>query len=245
MLLLDRGFYGSEIGVYHYPMKHVGARPWQSANSVLEPALLRRRALGRESGLRTFSPAASGCVYVADVPFRRAVAHPAALRDRDGRHVSSCCARLGISIEAAAFGQHAVGLLRKLRIAVSKLPILFSISLAAARAGAVRFVSRERPRALRWRAVLAMQWILGEPTVRLIRPWRSSVAIRLLRMPRNSKRFDEAKRIAAAIGMANRGVVTAGGGQLLPAIDVVREPFARKNLRIPRRRQLRARRISS
>ncbi|MEA2326150.1 MAG: hypothetical protein QOE68_1109, partial [Thermoanaerobaculia bacterium] len=109
------------------------------------------------------------------------------------------------------------------------LPILFSISwLPLALWLLMRFFeSRTAARLLPLAAVLAMQWILGEPTVAM-QTWAIIGGYSIFRILRSSKRSEETKRIAAALGIAIAASLLVAAVQLLPAIDFVRDTVRTK-----------------
>jgi hypothetical protein len=137
--------------------------------------------------------------------------------------------RLGTSIAAAIFGSIAFVFCGSYVSLSSKLPILFSISwLPLALWLLIRFFeSRTAARLLPLAAVLAMQWILGEPTVAM-QTWAIIGGYSIFRILRNSKRADETKRIAVALGIAIAASLLVAAVQLLPAIDFARDTVRTK-----------------
>jgi len=228
ILFLGRGFYVSDVGVYHYPMKHVVREAVLSGEFPYWNRLYSGGApLAANPAYELFYPP-QWLVYV--LPFHFGVQLHIVL------HFAIAMAgmflllrRLGISIAAAAFGSIAFVFCGSYASLSSKLPILFSISwLPLALWLLMRFMeSRTAARLLPLSAVLAMQWILGEPTG-VMQTWAIIGGYSLLRILRNSKRFDELKRIAATLGMAIAASVLLAAVQLLPAIDFVRDTVRTK-----------------
>lgn len=225
ILLLGRGFYVSDVGVYHYPMKHVvreavrcGEFPyWNRLYSGGAP-------LAANPAYELFYPP-QWLVYV--LPFHFGMQLHILL------HFAIAMAgmflllrRLGISIAAAIFGSIAFVFCGSYASLSSKLPILFSISwLPLALWLLMRFVeSRTAARLLPLAAVLAMQWILGEPTA-VMQTWAIIAGWSLLRIVRKP---EDVKRIAASLGMAIAASLLLAAVQLLPAIDFVRDTVRTK-----------------
>lgn len=228
ILFLGRGFYVSDVGVYHYPMKHVVREAVRSGEFPYWNRLYSGGApLAANPAYELFYPP-QWLVYV--LPFHFGVQLHILL------HFAIAMAgmflllrRLGISIAAAAFGSIAFVFCGSYASLSSKLPILFSISwLPLALWLLMRFIeSRTAARLLSLAAVLAMQWVLGEPTA-AIQTWAIIGGYSLLRILRNSKRVDELKRIAAILGMAIAASLLLAAVQLLPAIDFVRDTVRTK-----------------
>lgn len=228
ILFLGRGFYVSDLSVYHYPMKHVvreavrgGEFPyWNRLYSGGVP-------LAANPAYELFYPP-QWLVYV--LPFHFGVQLHILL------HFAIAMAgmflllrRLGLSIAAAAFGSIALVFCGSYASLSSKLPLLFSISwLPLALWLLMRFVeARTAARLLPLAAVLAMQWMLGEPTA-VMQTWAIIGGWSLLRALGSSQRIDEAKRIAAALGMSIAAALLLAAVQLLPAIDFVRDTVRMK-----------------
>jgi len=228
ILALGRGFYVSDLGVYHYPMKHVVREAVRSGEFPYWNRLYSGGApLAANPAYELFYPP-QWLVYV--LPFHFGVQLHILLHFAIAMTgMFLLLRRLGISIAAAAFGSIAFVFCGSYVSLSSKLPILFSMSwLPLALWLLMRFVeSRTAARLLPLAAVLAMQWILGEPTV-VMQTWAIIGGYSLLRILRNSKRFDEAKRIAAALGMAIAASLLLAAVQLLPAIDFVRDTVRTK-----------------
>jgi hypothetical protein len=225
ILFLGRGFYVSDIGVYHYPMKHVVREAVRSGEFPYWNRLYSGGApLAANPAYELFYPP-QWLVYV--LPFHFGMQLHILLHFAVAMTgLFLLLRRLGISTAAAAFGSIAFVFCGSYVSLSSKLPILFSISwMPLALWLLMRFVeSRTAARLLPLAAVLAMQWILGEPTVvmqtwAIIAGWAS---LWILRKP------VEAKRIAAALGIAIAGSLPLAAVQLLPAIDFVRDTVRTK-----------------
>jgi predicted nucleic acid-binding protein len=225
ILLLGRGFYISDVGVYHYPMKHVvreavrrGEFPyWNRLYSGGAP-------LAANPAYELFYPP-QWLVYV--LPFHFGVQLHILLHfaiAMIGMFV--LLRRLETSIAAAAFGSIALVFCGSYVSLSSKLPILFSISwLPLALWLLMRFVDeRTAARLLPLAAVLAMQWILGEPAGAM-QTWAIIAGWALLRIVRKS---DNVKRIAATLGIAIGSSLLLAAVQLLAAIDFVRDTVRTK-----------------
>jgi len=225
ILFLGRGFYVSDLGVYHYPMKHLVRAAVRSGEFPYWNRLYSGGApLAANPAYELFYPP-QWLVYL--LPFHFGVQLHILLHfaiAMIGMFV--LLRRLGTSIAAAAFGSIAFVFCGSYGSLSSKLPILFSISwLPLALWLLMRFVeSRTAARLLPLAAVLAMQWILGEPTVAM-QTWAIIGGWSLLRIVRKS---DSAKRIAAALGMAIAASLLLAAVQLLPAIDFVRDTVRTK-----------------
>ncbi|MEA2345324.1 MAG: hypothetical protein QOF63_3493 [Thermoanaerobaculia bacterium] len=225
ILLLGRGFYVSDLGVYHYPMKHVVREAVRSGEFPYWNRLYSGGApLAANPAYELFYPP-QWLVYM--LPFHFGVQLHILL------HFASAMTgmfvllrRLGVSIAAAIFGSIAFVFCGSYVSLSSKLPILFSVSwLPLALWLLMRFIeSRTAARLLPLAAVLAMQWIVGEPTVAM-QTWAIIGGWSLLRILRKSS---EAKRIAAALGMAIAASLLLASVQLLPAIDFVRDTVRTK-----------------
>jgi hypothetical protein len=225
ILFSGRGFYVSDLGVYHYPMKHVVRDAVRSGEFPYWNRLYSGGApLAANPAYELFYPP-QWLVYV--LPFHFGVQLHILL------HFAIAMAgmflllrRLGTSIAAAAFGSIAFVFCGSYASLSSKLPILFSISwLPLALWLLMRFFeSRTAVRLLPLAAVLAMQWIVGEPTV-VMQTWAIIAGWSLLRIVRKP---DEAKRIAAALGIAIASSLLLAAVQLLPAIDFVRDTVRTK-----------------
>jgi hypothetical protein len=225
ILFLGRGFYISDIGVYHYPMKHVVREAVRSGEFPYWNRLYSGGApLAANPAYELFYPP-QWLVYV--LPFHFGVQFHILLHfaiAMIGMFV--LLRRLGTSIAAAAFGSIAFVFCGSYVSLSSKLPILFSISwLPLALWLLMRFVeSRTAARLLPLAAVLAMQWILGEPTGAM-QTWAIIAGWTLFRILRKS---DDAKRIAVTLGIAIGSSLLLAAVQLLPAIDFVRDTVRTK-----------------
>ncbi|MEA2327240.1 MAG: hypothetical protein QOE68_2199, partial [Thermoanaerobaculia bacterium] len=228
ILFMGRGFYVSDLGVYHYPMKHVVREAVRSGEFPYWNRLYSGGApLAANPAYELFYPP-QWLVYV--LPFHFGMQLHILLHFAIAMTgMFLLLRRLGISITAAAFGSIAFLFCGSYASLSSKLPILFSISwLPLALWLLMRFVeSRTAARLLPLAAVLAMQWIVGEPTVAM-QTWAIIGGYSLLRILRNPKRSDEAKRIAATLGMAIAASLLLAAVQLLPAIDFVRDTVRTK-----------------
>jgi hypothetical protein len=228
ILFLGRGFYISDLGVYHYPMKHVVREAVRSGDFPYWNRLYSGGApLAANPAYELFYPP-QWLVYV--LPFHFGVQFHILLHFAIAMTgMFLLLRRLGISIAAAIFGSIAFVFCGSYVSLSSKLPILFSISwLPLALWLLIRFFeSRTAARLLPLAAVLAMQWILGEPTVAM-QTWAIIAGHSIFRILRNSKRADETKRIAAALGMAIAASLLLAAVQLLPAIDFVRDTVRTK-----------------
>jgi hypothetical protein len=228
ILFMGRGFYVSDLGVYHYPMTHVVREAVRSGEFPYWNRLYSGGApLAANPAYELFYPP-QWLVYV--LPFHFGMQLHILLHFAIAMTgMFLLLRRLGISITAAAFGSIAFLFCGSYASLSSKLPILFSISwLPLALWLLMRFVeSRTAARLLPLAAVLAMQWIVGEPTVAM-QTWAIIGGYSLLRILRNPKRSDEAKRIAATLGMAIAASLLLAAVQLLPAIDFVRDTVRTK-----------------
>jgi hypothetical protein len=224
ILFLGRGFYVSDLGVYHYPMKHVVREAVRSGEFPYWNRLYSGGApLAANPAYELFYPP-QWLVYV--LPFHFGVQFHILLHfaiAMIGMFV--LLRRLGISIAAAAFGSIAFVFCGSYVSLSSKLPILFSISwLPLALWLLMRFVeSRTAARLLPLAAVLAMQWILGEPTVAM-QTWAIVGGWAVFRIVRGVAW----KRIAGTLGMAIAASLLLAAVQLLPAIDFVRDTVRTK-----------------
>jgi predicted nucleic acid-binding protein len=225
ILLLGRGFYVSDLGVYHYPMKHVVREAVRSSEFPYWNRLYTGGApVAANPAYELFYPP-QWLVYV--LPFHFGVQLHILLHFAIAMiGMFLLLRRLETSIAAAAFGSIAFVFCGSYASLSSKLPILFSISwLPLALWLLMRFVeSRTAARLLPLAAVLAMQWILGEPTVAM-QTWAIIAGWALLRIVRKS---DDVKRIAASLGIAIGSSLLLAAVQLLPAIDFVRDTVRTK-----------------
>ena len=225
ILILGRGFYVSDVGVYHYPMKHVVREAVRSGEFPYWNRLYSGGApLAANPAYELFYPP-QWLVYV--LPFHFGVQLHILLHFAIAMTgMFLLLRRLGISIAAAAFGSIAFVFCGSYASLSSKLPILFSISwLPLALWLLMRFMeSRTAARLLPLAAVLAMQWILGEPTA-VMQTWAIIGGYSLLRIVRKA---DKAKRIAATLGIAIGSSLLLASVQLLPAIDFVRDTVRTK-----------------
>jgi hypothetical protein len=225
ILFLGRGFYVSDLGVYHYPMKHVVREAVRSGEFPYWNRLYTGGApLAANPAYELFYPP-QWLVYV--LPFHFGLQLHILLHfaiAMTGMFV--LLRRLSVSIAAAILGSIAFVFCGSYVSLSSKLPILFSVSwLPLALWLLMRFIeSRTAARLLPLAAVLAMQWIVGEPTVAM-QTWAIIGGWSLLRILRKSS---EAKRIAAALGMAIAASLLLASVQLLPAIDFVRDTVRTK-----------------
>ena len=225
ILFLGRGFYVSDLGVYHYPMKHVVRDAVRSGEFPYWNRLYSGGApLAANPAYELFYPP-QWLVYV--LPFHFGVQVHILLHfaiAMIGMFV--LLRRLGVSIAAAIFGSIAFVFCGSYVSLSSKLPILFSVSwLQLALWLLMRFVeSRTAARLLPLAAALAMQWIVGEPTVAM-QTWAIIGGWALFRIVRKD---DEAKPIAAALGIAIAASLLLAAVQLLPAIDFVRDTVRTK-----------------
>jgi len=225
ILFLGRGFYVSDLGVYHYPMKHVVRDAVRSGEFPYWNRLYSGGApLAANPAYELFYPP-QWLVYV--LPFHFGVQLHILLHfaiAMVGMFV--LLRRLGVSIAAAIFGSIAFVFCGSYVSLSSKLPILFSISwLPLALWLLMRFVeSRTAARLLPLAAVLAMQWIVGEPTVAM-QTWAIIGGWAVFGIVRKS---DGAKRIAATLGMAIAASLLLAAVQLIPAIDFVRDTVRTK-----------------
>jgi predicted nucleic acid-binding protein len=225
ILFLGRGFYISDVGVYHYPMKHVVREAVRSGEFPYWNRLYSGGApLAANPAYELFYPP-QWLVYV--LPFHFGVQLHILL------HFAIAMAgmfvllrRIGTSIAAAAFGSIAFVFCGSYVSLSSKLPILFSISwLPLALWLLMRFAdSRTAARLLPLASVLAMQWILGEPTV-VMQTWAIIAGWALLRIVRGS---EKAKPIAITLGTAIAASLLLAAVQLVPAIDFVRDTVRTK-----------------
>jgi len=225
ILFLGRGFYVSDVGVYHYPMKHVVREAVRSGEFPYWNRLYSGGApLAANPAYELFYPP-QWLVYV--LPFHFGVQLHILLHFAIAMTgMFLLLRRLGISIAAAAFGSIAFVFCGSYASLSSKLPILFSISwLPLALWLLMRFIeSRTAARLLPLAAVLAMQWILGEPTAAM-QTWAIIGGWSLITIVRKSA---DVKRIATTLGMAIAASLLLAAVQLLPAIDFVRDTVRTK-----------------
>ena len=225
ILFLGRGFYVSDLGVYHYPMKHVVREAVRSGEFPYWNRLYSGGApLAANPAYELFYPP-QWLVYV--LPFHFGVQLHILLHFAIAMiGMFFLLRRLGVSIAAAIFGSVAFVFCGSYVSLSSKLPILFSVSwLPLALWLLMRFVeSRTAARLLPLAAVLAMQWIVGEPTV-AIQTWAIIGGWAVFGIVRKS---DGAKRIAVALGMAIAASLLLAAVQLIPAIDFVRDTVRTK-----------------
>jgi hypothetical protein len=228
ILFLGRGFYVSDLGVYHYPMKHVVREAVRSGEFPYWNRLYSGGApLAANPAYELFYPP-QWLVYV--LPFHFGVQLHILLHfaiAMIGMFV--LLRRLGLSISAGAFGSIAFVFCGSFLSLSSKLPILFSISwLPLALWLWMRFLdSRTAARLLPLAAVLAMQWIAGEPAGAM-QTWAIVGGCLLLRILSSAKRSEEAKRLATALVAAVAASLLLAAVQLLPAIDFVRDTVRTK-----------------
>jgi len=228
ILFMGRGFYVSDLGVYHYPMKHVVREAVRSGEFPYWNRLYSGGApLAANPAYELFYPP-QWLVYV--LPFHFGVQLHILLHFAIAMMgMFLLLRRLGISIAAAAFGSIAFAFGGSYLSLSSKLPILFSISwMPLALWLLMRFAdSRTAARLLPLAAVLAMQWILGEPTMAM-QMWAIIGGWAVFRVIGNSQRRAALKRIAATLGMAIASSLLLAAVQLLPAIDFVRDTVRTK-----------------
>jgi hypothetical protein len=176
ILFLGRGFYVSDLSVYHYPMKHVVREAVRSGEFPYWNRLYSGGApLAANPAYELFYPP-QWLVYV--LPFHFGVQLHILLHFAIAMvGMFLLLRRLGLSIAAAVFGSIAFVFCGSYASLSSKLPLLFSISwLPLALWLLMRFVEeRTAARLLPLAAVLAMQWMLGEPTV-VMQTWAISAA---------------------------------------------------------------------
>jgi hypothetical protein len=225
ILFLGRGFYISDLGVYHYPMKHVVREAVRSGEFPYWNRLYSGGApLAANPAYELFYPP-QWLVYL--LPFHFGVQLHILLHFAIAMiGMFMLLRRLGTSIAAASFGSIAFVFCGSYVSLSSKLPILFSISwLPLALWLLMRFVeSRTAARLLPLAAVLAMQWILGEPTGAM-QTWAIIAGWALFRILRKS---DDAKRIGVTLGITIGSSLLLAAVQLLPAIDFVRDTVRTK-----------------
>jgi hypothetical protein len=219
ILFLGRGFFFNDLTVYHYPMKHVVREAVRSGEFPYWNRLYSGGApLAANPAYELFYPP-QWLVYV--LPFHFGVQLHILLHfaiAMIGMHL--LLRRIGLSIIAAVFGSIAFVFCGSYASLSSKLPILFSISwLPLALWLLMRFAEeRTVARLLPLAAVLAMQLMLGEPTV-MMQTWAIIGGWSLWRVLRNPQRVSEAKRIAAVLGAAIASALLLAAIQLLPAVD--------------------------
>ncbi len=223
VLLLGRGVYVSDVGVYHVPMKHVVREAVRSGEFPYWNRLYSGGApLAANPAYELFYPP-QWLVYV--LPFHFGMQLHILL------HFAIAIVgmflllrRLALSIAAAGFGAIAFVFCGTYASLSSKLPLLFSMSwLPLALWLLLRFAeSRTATRLLPLAAVLAMQWILGEPTV-VMQTWAIIGGWAVVRVLRSPHRMEETKRTAAILAIAIVAGLLLAAVQLLPAIDFVRD----------------------
>jgi hypothetical protein len=228
ILVLGRGFYVSDLGVYHYPMKHVVREAVRSGEFPYWNRFYSGGApLAANPAYELFYPP-QWLVYV--LPFHFGVQLHVLL------HFAIAMAgmllllrRLGLSIAAAAFGSIAFVFCGSYVSLSSKLPILFSISwMPLALWLLMRFAEERTARRLLPLAfVLAMQLLLGEPAG-VMQTWAIIGGWSLLRVLRSRQKKTEAKGIAATLAVAMTAAILIAAVQLLPAIDFVRDTVRTK-----------------
>jgi hypothetical protein len=228
ILLLGRGFYVSDLGVYHYPMKHVVREAVRSGEFPYWNRLYSGGApLAANPAYELFYPP-QWLVYV--LPFHFGMQLHILLHFAIAMMgMFLLLRRLELSIAAAAFGSIAFVFCGSYASLSSKLPILFSMSwLPLVLWLLLRFAeSRTAVRLLPLASALAMQWILGEPTV-VMQTWAIIAGWAVVHVWRSSERVGETKRIAAILGMAIVAGLLLAAVQLLPAIDFVRDTVRTK-----------------
>ena len=228
ILFLGRGFYISDLSVYHYPMKHVVREAVRSGEFPYWNRLYSGGApLAANPAYELFYPP-QWLVYV--LPFHFGVQLHVLL------HFAIAMAgmvlllrRLGVSIAAAVFGSIAFVFCGSYVSLSSKLPILFSISwMPLALWLLMRFAEERTARRLLPLAfVLAMQLLLGEPAG-VMQTWAIIGGWALLCVFRSRQKKAEAKGIAATLGVAMAAAILIAAVQLLPAIDFVRDTVRTK-----------------
>ncbi|MBV9070433.1 MAG: YfhO family protein [Acidobacteria bacterium] len=225
ILFMGRGFYVSDLGVYHYPMKHVVRDAVRSGEFPYWNRLYSGGApLAANPAYELFYPP-QWLVYV--LPFHFGVQLHILLHFALAMiGMFALLRRLSVSIAAAIFGSIAFVFCGSYVSLSSKLPILFSVSwLPIALWLLMRFAeSRTAVRLLPLAAVLAMQWIVGEPTVAM-QTWAIIGGWSLLRILRSS---DGVKRTALTLAAAIAASLLLAAVQLLPAIDFVRDTVRTK-----------------
>jgi hypothetical protein len=228
ILVFGRGFYVSDLLVYHYPMKHVVREAVRSGEFPYWNRLYSGGApLAANPAYELFYPP-QWLVYVLPFHFGMQV-HILLHFAIAAAGMLLLLRRFGLSLTAAAAGSIAFIFCGSYLSLSSKLPLLFAISwLPLALLLTMRFAeARTAARLLPLVAVLAMQFLLGEPTV-VMQTWAVIGGWSVMRIAANSHRTAEAKRIAATLGIAIGAALLLAAVQLLPAIDFVRDTVRTK-----------------
>jgi hypothetical protein len=227
IIFLGRGFYISDLNVYHAPMKHVVREAVRSGEFPYWNRLYASGApLAANPAYELFYPP-QWLVYVLpfDFAFQLHILLHFAIA---AIGMFLLLRRLGTSSLGAAFGSIAFVFCGSYVSLSSKLPLLFSVSwLPLALLLTLRYLeARSGPLLLALSSVLAMQFLLGEPTV-VMQTWGLIAGVALLRILRGRTRDGETKRrakqVAIALGIAAAAALLLAAVQLLPAVDFVRD----------------------
>jgi uncharacterized membrane protein YhdT len=228
VLFVGRGFYVSDLGIYHYPMKHAVREAVLSGEFPYWNRLYSGGApLAANPAYELFYPPQWLLYFLPfNFGFQLHILLHFAIA---ATGMFLLLRRLAVSRTAAVFGSIAFVFCGSYASLSSKLPVLFSISwLPLALFLTIRFVeARTAARLLPLASVLAMQFILGEPTG-LMQTWALIGGWSVLHVLRNPRRTLEAKRIAVSIGLAGAAAVLLAAVQLLPSIDFARDTVRMK-----------------
>jgi len=223
ILFLGRGFFISDLNSYHYPMKHVVREAVRSGEfPYWNPLFSCGAPLAANPVYELFYPP-QWLVYL--LPFHFGVQLHILLHFAIAAiGTFLLLRRLGASPPPAVFGSIAFVFCGSYLSLSSRLPLLFSISwLPLVLLLTLRFLeNRSGPRLLALSSVMAMQFILGEPSV-VIQTWGLIAGWAFFRAIRSSARKAECKRLAIGIGLAAVAALLLGTVQLLPAIDFARD----------------------
>jgi hypothetical protein len=223
ILLLGRGFFISDLNSYHYPMKHVVREAVRSGEfPYWNPLFSCGAPLAANPVYELFYPP-QWLVYL--LPFHFGVQLHIWLHFAIAAiGIFLLLRRLGASPAAAVFGSIAFVFCGSYLSLSSRLPLLFSISwLPLVLLLTLRFLeNRSGPRLLALSSVMAMQFIIGEPSV-VIQTWGLIAGWAVLRVFGSTSWKTESKRLAIGIGIAAVAAILLGSVQLLPAIDFARD----------------------
>ena len=223
ILFLGRGFFISDLNSYHYPMKHVVREAVRSGEfPYWNPLYSCGAPLAANPVYELFYPP-QWLVYL--LPFHFGVQLHILLHFAIAAiGTLLLLRRLGASPAPAVFGSIAFVFCGSYLSLSSRLPLLFSISwLPLVLLLTLRFLeNRSGPRLLALSSVIAMQYILGEPTV-VIQTWCLIAGWAVWRVFGSRFKKAECKQLAIGLGLAAVAALLLSSVQLLPAIDFARD----------------------
>ncbi|MGH9423148.1 MAG: hypothetical protein ACRD3J_24440, partial [Thermoanaerobaculia bacterium] len=220
ILFFGRGFFISDLNVYHAPMKHLVREAVRSGEFPYWNRLYASGApLAANPAYELFYPP-QWLLYL--LPFAFAFQLHILLHFAIAAiGMFLLLRRLDMQVLSAAFGGIAFVFCGSYVALSSKLPLLFSVSwLPLALLLTLSYLDARTARLLlALSSVLAMQFLLGEPTV-VMQTWALIAGTAVVRILRNRA---QTKQVTLALVVAGAAALLLAAVQLLPAIDFVRD----------------------